>query len=416
MRWRKSDGLIIVVIVVVFLFLGLGASGLLPLSSPGWYGWDPNREVYLYSIKIGENFDFQMKDIWYCLQPVDCSSLAGAELRLTPEKPIYCKSSWTGAGFEPARWEIDYKGAKGARYVHIDPDLPDEGLPDLILKMEYSGKETLPNGITDYFYSIAAIVDCPAHECGKELFHRYPYGTYIYVAIEGQSKIYDVTVFSVGKRAYIDTHGAYSAGKYLIWWRVDLPAPNERPIDFYDKAMQLYIVRIAVGEPITDATTTFTKTVHVWSEKTVTETVGGTTTTRIIYVPKTLTITATQTVVSGTTQIKFITITETRTQTVERPRTIIKMTTVTETLPGTTVTKTKFVTTTLRGEGGETCFIYNPLNQTQCLLPECIYRDPSHPDKCLLPAWAVILMAFLAIYVGTVAGLSVAMRRNKRRR
>jgi len=415
----KGSNLVIVAIVVIMLLVGLSLSGLLPfmLTQYGNLYWNPERDVYLYSIKIGENFDFPMEGVWYALQPVDCSSLAGAELKLTPEKPAYCKSSWTGAAFEAARWEIDYQGAKGARYAHIDPDLRDEGLPDLILKMEYSGKEVLPSGVTDYFYSVAAIVDCPPQECGKELYHRYPYGTYIYVAIEGQSKIYDVTVFSVGKRAYVDTHGAYSAGKYLIWWRVDLPAPTERPIDFSDKAMQLYIVRIAVGEPITDATTTFTKTVHLWETRTVTVTKEGSITTRVEYVPLTITITATETVVSGTTKIVFKTITETETKTTERTRVIVRETTITKTLGGATVTETAYVTTTVTGAGGgEECLIYNPFNQTQCLLPECLYKDPSHPDKCLLPAWAAALMAFLAIYVGTIAGLSYATRRSRRRR
>jgi len=420
MRKNKSSNLIIAVIAITILLAGLSFSGLLPfmLTLYGNQYWDPDKDVYLYSLKIGEDFDFKMDDIWYAAQPIDCSSLAGAELRLTPEKPAYCKSSWFGTCWEAARWEIDYQGAKGARYAHIDPDLRDEGLPDLILKMEYSGKEALPNGITDYFYTVAAIVDCPPQECGKELYHRYPYGTYIYVAIEGQSKIYDITVFSVGKRAYVETQGAYSAGKYLIWWRADLPAPTERPIDFSDKAMQLYIVRIAVGEPITDATTTFTKTVHLWDTETVTETIttGGTTvtTTRVIYVPRTITITATETVVSGTTKIVFKTITATETMTTERTRVLVKETTVTKTLPGTTVTETRYVTTTVGG-GGEECLIYNPLDQTQCLLPECLYRDPSHPDKCLLPAWAAILAAFAVIYVGTIIGLSLAARKDRRR-
>jgi len=399
----KGSNLVIVAIAAIMLLVGLSLSGLLPLMlTPYGSYWDPERDVYLYSIKLGDNFDFYLRK-QMGLGYLDCGRLAGAELRLTPQdKPVLCKFEPSGIGLEASKWEIDYRGAKGAKVAYIDPDQSTDGLPNLHIKLDYSGSEYLGNGITDYFFSVVMIVDADNTAFGPsaEYTHRYPYGTYIYVAIEGQSKIYDITVFSLGKKAYADVHGAYSAGKYLIWWRVDLPAPNERPIEeLGDKAIALYVLRIAVGEPITGATTTFTRTLTMWKEKTVTVTEQGTTRTKIVYVPQTITITATQTIVSGTTRIKFITVTQTKTQTIEQPRTVVKEVTITRTLPGAIVTTTVYKTKVLGAEAG---------------LAECLYYDQE--GNCLIPTKTFIAIIIACFIAAAILAYLMAPRLAKRRR
>ena len=332
----------------------------------------------------------------------------------------------------PGTWEYEEQESwlEGVNYVkfRLDPDKSDDLLPDIAVYVKPLVDKPHPNGKwrwASYEVTVAIIGDSP-----REITTYYK-NTHADILFDMYYLVREVRVN--GEALGPDEVWQDEQGRIKIQILAPSKAPKEEPGDVTaiayifnfapvtgEKQLSYctYRIDIIYDPKVVVATASSTVTMPVYPTPTTTGHATGTLpppVTETVTVTELMPVTRTRTVtekVEITVEEEGQVVTKTLTETHTVTQTGYVMTEKTHMVTGgTTITK---VVTKKVGGGVDECLFYNPWNQTQCLIPRCLIEDKE--GKCVLPAIYAIIGAFLAIYLGTVAGFSIAARKGRRSR